>query len=387
MSKKKQTVFVGLSGGVDSAVSAVLLKKQGYEVVGVFIKTWHPDFLKCNEEEERHDAMRVAASLDIPFLTFDFKDVYKKEVADYMISEYRVGKTPNPDVMCNKEIKFGAFLKNALKMGADFVATGHYSQVKSISAQDDFFLGPRFPGPLSQPDHSKKHFVPSLVKGADFSKDQSYFLWTLKQKQLSKIIFPVGHLKKTEVRKLAKKFNLPVAEKKDSQGICFLGAIDLKEFLKHYIKEKKGKVMLEKGEMIGWHNGVVFHTLGERHGFTITKKNPNDKPYYVVGKDIKKNILYVSEDSNRLIRANKRIVLSDVNWISDYPCQSDLDQCKSVFPYKCQIRYHGELLPCRIKIKSRNQTSVEFEQSVLASSGQSLVVYNKNICLGGGVIF
>jgi len=148
---------------------------------------------------------------------------------------------------------------------------------------------------------------------------------------------------------------------------------------------KRGKLDFE--EVIGYHDGVTFYTIGERHGFTITKKKPNDKPYYIVGKDIKKNVLIASQDSNRLIRANKRIVLSDVNWISDYPCQSDLDQCKSVFPYKCQIRYHGELLPCRIKIKSRNQTSVEFEQSVLASSGQSLVVYNKNICLGGGVIF
>ena len=203
----KKTVFVGMSGGVDSSVSAALLKKQGFDVVGVFIKTWHPDFIKCNEEEERRDAMRVATHLNIPFLTFDFEDVYKKEVADYMISEYKAGRTPNPDVMCNKEVKFGAFLKKAISMGADFVATGHYAE-------------------------NRKN---NLVKGKDPAKDQSYFIWTLKQKQLSKILFPVGNLNKTEVRKLAKKFKLPVAEKKDSQGICFLGAVDLKDFLKHYI--------------------------------------------------------------------------------------------------------------------------------------------------------
>ena len=202
---------MGISGGVDSAVSAALLKEQGYDVVGVFIRTWHPDFIECNEEDERLDAMRVAAHLDIPFLTFDFSDVYKKEVADYMISEYKAGRTPNPDVMCNKEIKFGAFLDKAISMGADYVATGHYADNKDLK----------------------------LLKNKDISKDQSYFLWTLKQGQLRKILFPIGHLKKTQVRVLAKKFGLPVAEKKDSQGICFLGVVDLKVFLKHYIKEKR----------------------------------------------------------------------------------------------------------------------------------------------------
>jgi len=257
--ENKKIVFVGLSGGVDSAVSAALLKKQNYEVVGVFIRTWHPNFLECNEEDERHDAMRVAAYLDIPFLTFGLEDVYKKEVVDYMIKEYKAGRTPNPDVMCNKEVKFGAFLKKATSMGADYVATGHYA-INQLRIKNY-----------------------ELQTGKDPSKDQVYFLWTLKQKQLEKILFPIGHLKKIEVRRLAKNFNLPVAEKKDSQGICFLGAINLKQFLKHYIKEKKGKVILaspEAGnggeEVIGYHNGVVFYTLGERHGFIITKKGPND---------------------------------------------------------------------------------------------------------------
>ena len=241
----KKVVFVGLSGGVDSAVSATLLKKSGYEVVGVFIKTWHPDFLVCNEEEERHDAMRVAAFLDIPFLTFDFESVYKKEVADYMISEYKAGRTPNPDVMCNKEVKFGAFFKKAISMGADYVATGHYvisnSWLASFGSLSPRARGALPLGPSACETPKKGKPAIFLYKGIDPSKDQSYFLWTLKQEQLSKILFPVGHLNKTEVRKLAKKFNLPVAEKKDSQGICFLGHVDLKEFLKHYIKEKKEK--------------------------------------------------------------------------------------------------------------------------------------------------
>jgi tRNA-uridine 2-sulfurtransferase len=348
---KKKVVFVGLSGGVDSAVSATILKKDGHEVVGVFIKTWHPDFLECNEEDERRDAMRVAAHLDIPFLTLDLEGVYKKEVADYMIREYKAGRTPNPDVMCNKEVKFGAFLKKALSMGADFVATGHYSQNISFN----------------------------LVKGIDPSKDQSYFLWTLNQSQLSKILFPIGHLKKTEVRKLAQKFKLPVAEKHDSQGICFLGAIDLKEFLKHYIKEKKGKVLNEKGDVIGHHDGAVFHTLGERHGFVITEKTPNDKAYYIVAKDIKKNFLVVSQQKNTNhsgILKNTRI--DNTNWISEIP--------KLEKTYTAQIRYHGEFLLCKIKIKSKLSAEVVFEKPVLVASGQSIVVYDKDVCLGGGVV-
>ncbi|MEK7563985.1 MAG: tRNA 2-thiouridine(34) synthase MnmA [Patescibacteria group bacterium] len=396
--REKKVVFVGLSGGVDSAVSASLLLQSGYEVVGVFIKTWHPDFLECNEEEERRDAMRVAAHLDIPFLTFDFEDVYKKEVADYMIREYRLGRTPNPDVMCNKEVKFGAFLQKALSMGADYVATGHYSQISEVG--NDFLSGPRFSGSLSRPDHAKKYF--QLCQSSDPSKDQSYFLWTLKQEQISKIIFPIGSFKKIEVRKLAKKFNLPVAEKHDSQGICFLGDIDLKEFLKHYIKEKRGKVLNDTGEEIGYHDGVVFHTLGERHGFTITKKSTNDGRYYVVSKDVKKNTLIVSQEKNMLLSHGSHFILNmddralvanaeertyfnlgleNVNWISQIPEENKI--------YKAQIRYHGEFLPCKIKCLTpsvEQNTEIIFEKPVLVAPGQSIVLYDKDVCLGGGVV-
>jgi len=360
----RKTVFVGLSGGVDSAVSAALLKKQNYEVVGVFIKTWHPDFLECNEEDERRDAMRVAAHLDIPFLTFDLEDVYKQGVADYMISEYRLGRTPNPDVMCNKEVKFGAFLNKAVAMGADYVATGHYAISKINRPSQDIL--------------KKKNL---LLKGRDNAKDQSYFLWTLGQDQLSKILFPVGSLDKSEVRKIAKKLDLPVFDKKDSQGICFLGEIDLKEFLKHYIKEKKGKVLNEKGQEIGVHNGVVFSTLGERRGFTITKKSPNDAPYYVVGKDLKKNTLVVSQNKNVGSNTLKTIKLEKVNWISQTP-----EINKS---YTAQIRYHGELLRCTLNCAKSDFApwmEIIFQKPVLVASGQSIVLYDKDVCLGGGVV-
>ncbi len=376
----KSTVFVGLSGGVDSAVSAAMLKKSGYEVVGVFIKTWHPEFLVCNEEEERRDAMRVAAFLDIPFLTFDFEDVYKKEVADYMISEYKAGRTPNPDVMCNKEVKFGAFLKKALAMGADFVATGHYARVVQTR---------EIPNPKQQFTIKNLKFqkgvsdldicVLNLLVGNDKSKDQSYFLWTLKQEQLKHILFPVGHLPKTEVRKLAKKFNLPVADKKDSQGICFLGKVDLKEFLKHYIKEKKGKVINEKGEEIGFHDGVVFHTLGERHGFTITQKSPDDGRYYITAKDIKRNTLTVSQNLNlNYSGILENIGIEKVNWISGVPARNK--------NYTSQIRYHGELLSCKINIKPNDEAEVVFDKPTRVAPGQSIVVYDKDVCLGGGVV-
>ncbi len=362
MKTKKQTVFVGMSGGVDSAVSAALLQNKGYEVVGVFIRTWHPDFLECNEEEERLDAMRVAAHLDIPFLTFDLEDVYKKEVADYMISEYKAGRTPNPDVMCNKEVKFGAFLKKALSMGADFVATGHYAW--NIEGSEYFKLS------------EKKYF---LLHGEDPAKDQSYFLWTLTQEQLRHILFPLGPQIKSDVRKLAKIFKLPVAEKKDSQGICFLGAVDLKEFLKHYIKEKKGKVLNEKGEEIGRHDGAVFHTLGERHGFTITKKSPNDGPYFVVGKDVKRNILIVSQNkSKNHSDIRKGIGIENTNWISLIPEENK--------KYTAQIRYHGELLPCRVKLAGKKSAEVIFDKPTMVAPGQSIVVYDEDVCMGGGVV-
>jgi len=254
------------------------------------------------------------------------------------------------------------------------VATGHYA---CISARDAFSqsLGPS----LRSATPSKKHLSLSLIKSIDPTKDQSYFLWTLSQKQLGKILFPVGHLKKTEVRKLAKKFGLPVAEKKDSQGICFLGKVDLKEFLRHYIKLKKGKVVNANGKEIGYHDGAMFYTLGERHGFFITEKSPNDKRYYIVDKDFKKNILIVSQDRN--ISHSKiltNIGIKNTNWISELPNENK--------KYTAQIRYHGELLSCRVKITGDKKTEIHFSNPIMVASGQSIVVYDGNVCLGGGIV-
>lgn len=357
-------VFVGLSGGVDSAVSAALLKKQGYEVVGVFIKTWHPDFLKCNEEEERHDAMRVAAFLDIPFLTFDLVDVYKKEVADYMIREYKAGRTPNPDVMCNKEVKFGAFFRRAISLGADFVATGHYARI--VNSQELIV--------------NSKNTEFKMLKGIDLDKDQSYFLWTLGQRELSKTFFPIGEYKKTQVRALAKKFGLPVAEKKDSQGLCFVGKLDMKDFLAHFMEKKEGVVLNELGEDIGTHHGAYFYTLGERHGFAITKKGVDDTPYYVIAKDLARNTISVAhrtKDTLACARSDARI--SQVNF------------CSGIVPdtarsYTAQVRYHGEFYKCHIKIIDGETYALFFEKPVIVDAGQSVVLYNKDVCVGGGIV-
>jgi tRNA-specific 2-thiouridylase len=234
-------VFLGLSGGVDSAVSGALLKERGFEVTGVFIRIWSPEWLGCTSREDRLDAMRVAAHLGIAYREIDLTEKYKKEVVDYMIREYKVGRTPNPDVFCNKYIKFGVFFDWAITEGADFVATGHYARVEN---QKGIF---------------------KMLSGCDKSKDQSYFLWTLTQKQLSKTIFPVGDLKKSQVRALAKKYKLPNAGRKDSQGLCFVGPVDVKDFLATYAPQKKGNVLDEKGNVIGEHPGALFFTIGERH--------------------------------------------------------------------------------------------------------------------------
>jgi tRNA-specific 2-thiouridylase len=359
MSKVKNKVFVGLSGGVDSSVAAALLKKEGYDVTGVFIKTWHPDFLPCTWKEERLDAMRVAARLDIPFFTLDFEKEYKQNVADYFISEYKSGRTPNPDVMCNKEIKFGAFLKKAREMGANYIATGHYAQKKRITNHE---LG----------------ITNGLLKGVDVSKDQSYFLWALSQEQLKHALLPIGEYKKDTVRKLAKKFGLPTAEKKDSQGICFLGKTDMKEFLTHYMTPRVGPVINEEGNVIGTHQGAYFYTLGERHGFSITTREDSGKPYYIIKKDLKNNTITASHviHNQGLALVQREINLENINWISG----SAPDGGKL---YTAQIRYHGAFLGCKIKDGGR---TIVFKKPCLAASGQSIVIYNDDVCLGGGVI-
>ncbi len=376
--KSKGKVFVGMSGGVDSSVSAALLQKEGYEVTGVFMRVWQPDFLPCTWESERRDAMRVAAHLNIPLLTWNFEKEYKEQVADYMITEYRAGRTPNPDVMCNREIKFGAFFRRAMAAGADFVATGHYSQIKKSKIKN-------------QNDNAKfkKEKIICLLKIAkDEAKDQSYFLWTLGQAQLSKTLFPIGGYKKSHVRVLAKKFGLPVAEKKDSQGLCFMGKLDMKDFLAHFIKEKEGSVLDENGASLGVHRGAFLYTLGERHGFTVTKKSADDTPYYVVAKDFKKNTITVAHKFKKpLACATQEFQVAQARF------------CRGVPPfttkmYTAQVRYHGELYKCKItklrspasKLKDDKSFSLHFKKFVVADAGQSIVLYDGDECVGGGVI-
>ncbi len=365
MKKNRKTVFVGVSGGVDSSVSVALLKDQGYDVVGVFIRTWTPDFIECTWRDERRDAMRVCAHLGILFLECDAEEAYKKGVAEYMIEEYKKGRTPNPDVMCNREVKFGVFWQFAKEHGADFIATGHY-------ARNNYELLITNYEPASPAGR--------LKKGKDAGKDQSYFLWTLTQDDLAHTLFPVGHLEKKEVRRLAEKYKLPTATKKDSQGVCFLGPLDMKDFLSHYIEQKKGDVLNVDGEVIGEHDGAVFFTLGERHGFTITKKRPNDEPYYVVAKDVKNNTITVSISHafHQTHFTREKIAVVHTNWVSEIPEQEKR--------YTAQIRYHGEQLPCEIEVGENNQAMITFDSSILVSSGQSIVVYDGDVCMGGGVV-
>ncbi|MSR71191.1 MAG: tRNA 2-thiouridine(34) synthase MnmA [Candidatus Taylorbacteria bacterium] len=350
MKSNIKKVFVGLSGGVDSSVTAVLLKKAGYDVTGVFIKVWQPDWIKCTWKEDRLDAMRICAVLDIPFITLDLEKEYKKEVIDYMIFEYGEGRTPNPDVMCNKYIKFGSFYDFAMKNGAQYVATGHYACVKDNS----------------------------LSVGVDSNKDQSYFLWQIKNSQLSHVLFPVGHLKKPEVRKLAEKFNLITFDKKDSQGLCFIGKVSIKDFLKHFIETTQGKVLNMEGKVIGDHEGSIFFTLGERHGFNVTEKSSDDKPYYVVSKNIKENTITVSHKSpdGALEKQVNKLRLINVNWITP------IDSNKK---YMARARYRAPLQSCTITLNTECLVSFDAPQNAI-TPGQSLVVYDGEECKGGGII-
>lgn len=332
ISNKK--VFAGLSGGVDSAVSAALLKQEGYDVTGVFIRAWQPDWLACRWREERRDAMKVCLALDIPFLFLDAEHEYKQGVVDKMLEEYKKNRTPNPDVLCNREIKFGIFWKFAKEHGADFIATGHYWSGE---------------------------------------KDQSYFLWTLTQEDLSHALFPVGNMEKHEVRELAQKFALPVAEKKDSQGICFMGDVSMEDFLSHYIESKPGKVLNTDGEAIGTHKGLVYYTVGERHGFEIVKKGESAGPFYIVAKDEEKNALIVSDKEAQIVEFSpSKIEITGTNWIVK-------PESKNI---SARIRYRGEKLPCTIA-----GNIVEFEKPVRGLSlGQSIVFYAHETCLGGAVM-
>jgi tRNA-uridine 2-sulfurtransferase len=348
---QKERIFVGLSGGVDSSVAALRLKNAGHDVTGVFIKTWQPDFIPCTWEAERRDAMRVAAVLDIPFLTCDAEAAYRDDVAAYMIREYTNGRTPNPDVMCNKYVKFGAFLAFAQQHGAEKVATGHYARIREHSG------------------------VKTLVRGADRAKDQSYFLWTLTAAQRAAIYFPVGDTTKAAIRKEAAHASIPTAEKADSQGICFLGEIDMKEFLSQYIPREPGTVVDETGTPIGTHDGALFYTIGQRHGFTITHSPHTAIPQYVIHKDTVTNTLTVAPYPQTL--SGTRIVLREVNWMS------------SPFSGVCTAQFRYRQQPFSVRVSGAEDTAtlwVETPGVETPSLGQSCVFYDGDVCLGGGII-
>lgn len=342
----KKKVYVGMSGGVDSSVSAALLKQKGCEVIGVFIKVWQPDFIECTWKEDRLDAMRVASVLDIPFITLDLEKEYKQGVIDYMIDEYRNGRTPNPDVMCNREVKFGAFYRWVKQQDKDaYIATGHYANHDGIS----------------------------LIKSSDENKDQTYFLWTLSKEIIPSVLFPVGNIEKSDVRVLAEKYELPVSQKKDSQGLCFVGTIDVKTLLKQYINEKEGDVINEQGEIIGKHSGVMFFTIGERHGFTITKKSVEDKPYFIIQKDLDANTITVSHTPPQE-KSGELISLTSTNWTAA------LEKGKV---YDARARYRAPLA----KVECIDETTFKVVKGNLTKAiGQSLVVYDGELCIGGGII-
>lgn len=358
-----------MSGGVDSSVSAALLARAGYDVAGAFIRVWYPPGIYCSAGDDRRDAERVAAKIGIPLVTVNLEKEYKNAVIDVMFREYARGRTPNPDILCNEKVKFGAFLAWARKRGADAIATGHYARVL---------------------EHGGR---PHLLAGKDKAKDQSYFLYRVGERELGRVMFPVGAMEKPQVRKLARRFGLPTAEKKDSQGLCFVGKFDFKEFLKRYVPTKEGGVVDTNGNVIGRHDGAALYTLGERHGFTVTKKGPHDPPYYVVSRDVEKNTLTVARGNEEKKFFKRRVALSRPRWISGKaPALSGT--------YRARIRYRQPLQSCRLVKRPplgipRGPTSgnpkwgymVVFNRPQRAvTPGQSLVLYRGAECLGGGVI-
>ncbi|HWP61629.1 MAG TPA: tRNA 2-thiouridine(34) synthase MnmA [Candidatus Paceibacterota bacterium] len=347
----KNRIFVGLSGGVDSAVSAAILRSRGFDVVGAFIKIWRPEFTECTWKEDRLDAMRVCAALSIPFREVDLSEQYKKEVVDSMIRDYQAGITPNPDVLCNSAVKFGAFAKWATQSGASLIATGHYARIKQVAT----------------------HF--ELLRGADPEKDQSYFLYRMTQADLAHTLFPVGEMKKPQVRAAAKKFNLPVADKHDSQGLCFVGDVSMPDFLRRFIPVETGAVLDAAGKEIGEHEGAALYTLGERHGFTITEKNAAATPHYIIAVNVEKNTITVSP--KREDAESTRAVLQDVHAIYRPPMHGT--------EIEIQARYREK--PVRAVIqKNGGETVVQSSEPRIFPPGQSLVFYKGAVCLGGGII-
>ena len=386
-------VVVGLSGGVDSSVTAYLLKEQGYEVIGMFMKNWHDDSVTISNEcpwlDDSNDAMIVAQQLGIPFQAIDLSKEYKERIVDYMFAEYKRGRTPNPDVLCNREIKFNVFLDAALKLGADFVATGHYCRKGEIK--------------------SDGKTIYQLLAGKDPNKDQSYFLCQLTQKQLSKALFPIGELLKSEVRDIAKKANLSTADKKDSQGLCFVGKVHLPDFLQQRLEPKKGKVIEvpfdsstfkngfsdddlihitesyslspELGEVVGEHNGAHYYTIGQRRGLNI---GGYEKPLFVIGTDTEKNVIYTGsgDDHPGLYRKGLFVPNADEHWIRE-DLKLSIGESKN---YLARIRYRQPLENCTLHKKEEGLYIIFDRPQRGVTPGQFVAWYENDELIGSGVI-
>lgn len=339
-------VFVGMSGGVDSSVTAALLVEQGHSVTGVYMKNWSQDLpgMKCPWAEDLSDAKRVAVRLGIDFEVFDFETEYRHKVVDYMIDEYKHGRTPNPDIMCNQEVKFKLFLETALERGADMIATGHYART-----QDG-----------------------RLLKALDESKDQTYFLYRITEQALEKTVFPLGDYTKQQVREMAHERGLWTASKKESMGVCFVGQVGMREFLSQYVTPTPGNIIdRQTGQVVGRHDGAIFYTLGQRHGLDIG----GGLPYYVVGKDMDHNEVYVTKNLNDSAMWREKLELRDVHWIND----ETPDPAKKL---QARLRHRGELLPCLIEENSL--VLAKAERAVAA--GQSAVIYDDQVVIGGGIV-
>ena len=353
----KKRVVLGMSGGVDSSVAAILLKEQGYEVIGVFMKNWDEEDENgvCMADEDYKDVVSVAEQLGIPYYSINFVKEYWERVFEYFLSEYRLARTPNPDVMCNKEIKFKAFLEYAEKLGADYIATGHYARL------------------IEDKDGQKV-----MLKGLDDNKDQTYFLSGLTQKQLEKVLFPLGDYKKSEIREIAQKYDLKTANKKDSTGICFIGERNFNEFLSKYIPAQKGDIVDINGKKLGIHNGLIYYTIGQRKGIGLgNSKDGTGEPYFVVDKKLETNELVVAQGDDKLLYS-KGLISNNFNFINYIK-----------FPFECGVKFRYRQKDVKAVISKINDEEyrIDFEEPQRAVTlGQVAVIYNGDICLGGGII-
>jgi tRNA-specific 2-thiouridylase len=342
-------VYVGMSGGVDSSLTAALLVEQGYEVTGVYMKNWTQDLpgMKCPWADDLADAKRVATQLGIDFKVFDFETEYKQKVVDYMIDEYKLGRTPNPDIMCNQEVKFKIFLETALEDGADMIATGHYARVADGK----------------------------LLQAVDTNKDQTYFLYRVTGEALTKTLFPLGEYTKPVVREMAKERGLFTAAKKDSQGICFVGQIGIREFLSQYVEQTAGSIIdKQTSKVLGQHDGAIFYTIGQRHGLDVG----GGLPYYVVGKDMDKNEVYVTTNLNDESLWRPELTLTSAHWINETPKEGD---------YQIRVRHRATLMTTHLTFDTNGGVGLQLQAAERAvAPGQSVVIYDGLRCIGGGII-